>query len=196
MLVLRVAVVQRARARGLQRRRREARRAGEGTGVAAEDPAEEEAEQERRAEAERTRREEAERAELLKLAATARQVADDEWWGRDPVAPTNPLWKEPGGGRSLRHEEAEGLKQWRAAQTHGGSEAAGIGKSLEELPPPPWMMAKSEREFRATVEQQRDELVLKLATEQAALAAKERARLEKASRGDTGLLSPVRNLLS
>jgi len=140
--------------------------------------------------------EEAERAELLKLAATARQVADDEWWGRDPVAPTNPLWKEPGGGRSLRHEEAEGLKQWRAAQTHGGSEAVGIGKSLEELPPPPWMMAKSEREFRATVEQQRDELVLKLATEQAARAAKERARLEKAARGDTGLLSPVRNLLS
>ena len=26
--------------------------------------------------------EEAERAELLKLAATARQVADDEWWGQ------------------------------------------------------------------------------------------------------------------
>ena len=71
-----------------------------------------------------------------------------------PLSPSNPLWVPPGGGRSLVEEERDGLAAWRQGQDRFNSAEVptGVGKSLDELPPPPWMMEKAEREFRRTVE--------------------------------------------
>jgi hypothetical protein len=139
-----------------------------------------------------------ERHEILKLAQEARKAA--EMAHRPPPIPSNPLWKEPSGGRSLEEEEREGLKAWRDSQSRHGlaqGKRVGVGKSLDELPPPPWMMEKEEVEFRLAIERQRDELNMKLATQQVEAAKQRRDQREREARDAAGgLLSPVRAFLT
>ena len=141
---------------------------------------------------------ELERQWILELAREARKAA--ELADRPPPRPSNPKWVEPTGGRSLEEEEREGLKAWRESQSRFGNargKRTGVGKSLDELPPPPWMMEKEEIEFRLAIERKRDELNMKLATEHVELAKKRKEEREREARGAAGgLLSPVRALLT
>lgn len=141
---------------------------------------------------------ERERQDILKLAQEARKAA--ELADRPPLRPSNPKWVAPSGGRSLEEEERDGLKAWRESQSRSGlaqGKRTGVGKSLDELPPPPWMMEKEEIAFRLAIERQRDELNMRLATEQVEAAKKRKEQREREARGAAGgLLSPVRALFT
>lgn len=139
---------------------------------------------------------ELERQEILKLAQEARKAS--ELAHRPPQPPANAKWVPP--TATLEQHEKVGLRAWLESQSRFGNSrgtGTGVGKSLDELPPPPWMMEKEEVEFRLAIERQRDELNISLATKQIELAKKKKEEREREARGAaSGLLSPVRALFT